>query len=326
MDCGVPQGSILGPLLFLLYTAPIGDIMRKNHIDFHLYADDTQLYLSFSSSSSNKLDSAKLQIETCLSEIDEWMTQNKLKLNKDKTEILVLSNSHHPEPQLEDLTISNCRVAKSTSARNIGVIFDETLSLNDHVLSVCKTCVFHIHNIWKIRKHISQDACELLVNAFITSKLDFCNSLLYGLPKVSLQRLQYIQNAAARLVTFSRKQEHITPVLYNLHWLPVEQRIQFKIILLTFKALHGLAPSYLSDLIDPYVPSRLLRSASQNRLVKRSYNYKSYGKRAFSFAAPELWNALPQNVSASISISEFKRKLKTHLFKKAFITSSNTNF
>lgn len=254
-------------------------------------------------------------------DIDRWMFNNKLKLNNDKTEIVVLSNAHRPLPSIDHLNISGFDISPSSSSRNIGVIFDEKLSLEAQITSVCKSCFFHIHNIWKIRKFLSFSACETLVHALISSKLDFCNSLLYGLPKSSLQKLQFVQNAAARLVSFSRKTEHITPVLYKLHWLPVEKRIEFKILLLTFKVLHNMAPSYLNDLISSYIPSRSLRSSSSNLLVKKPYNLKSYGKRSFSSAAPELWNALPTDVRICDSLSSFKRKLKTWLFKQAFETS-----
>jgi len=318
MNCGVPQGSILGPILFLLYTAPIGDIMRKHRINFHLYADDTQIYFSFSTSSSAEQELAKHQIESCLSELDKWMICNKLKLNSDKTELLVLSNTNCPCPLLDHLKISNSIVRKTKTTRNIGIIIDENLSFDEHIASTCKTCFYPIHNIWKIRRHISQKTCETLVHALISSKLDFCNSLLFGLPKHLLKKLQHVQNAAARLVTFSRKEEHVTPILYNLHWLPVEQRIIFKILLLTFKALQNQAPSYLCELIDPYIPTRVLRSSSQNLLTKKSYRYKNYGHRAFFCAAPELWNNLPSNVTYSTKLSEFKRAAKTFLFKQAF--------
>ena len=203
-------------------------------------------------------------------------------------------------------------------AKLLNRTLNEMLSLNEHILSVCKACFFHIHNLWKIRRYLSHSACVTLVHAFISSKLDFCNSLLYGLPKGSLKKLQHVQNAAARLVTFSRNQEHITPILYNLHWLPVEQRIIFKILLLTFKILNDQAPSYLCDLVETYVPTRSLRSSSQNLLTKRSFNLKSYGKRAFFHAAPELWNALPPFIRSSQSIQQFKSELKTWLFKQAF--------
>ena len=318
LQYGVPQGSILGPILFLLYISPIGDIIRKYNINFHLYADDTQLYITFSTSSSDELESAKQEIEACVLEIEKWMTYNKLKLSSDKTEIIVLSSAYRPRPLIDSLNISNSRISPSSSVRNIGCILDEKLLLDDHILSVCKSCFFHIHNIWKIRKYLSRSACETFVHAFVSSKLDFCNSLLYGLPKSSLQKLQHVQNAAARLITFTRIQEHITPILYSLHWLPVEQRIVFKILLLTFKVLHNIAPSYLCDLVKSYVPSRSLRSSSSNLLTKQSYHLKTYGKRAFSYVAPELWNVLPPNIRSCDSISLFKRDLKTWLFRQAF--------
>ena len=127
----------------------------------------------------------------------------------------------------------------SKKAWNIGVIFDENISLDHHIASICKSCFFHLRNISKIRKHISVRACKTLIHAFISSKLDFCNSLLYGLSKSSLHKLQLVQNNAARVLTFSHKHEHISPILRKLHWLPKEQRIQYKILLLTCKILNN---------------------------------------------------------------------------------------
>ena len=156
------------------------------------------------------------------------------------------------------------------------------------------------------------------MHAFVTPMLDFCNSLLYGIPKHVLKRLQSVQNAAARVVTLARKRDHITPVLKELHWLQVQERVIFKILLLTYKALSNLTPSYISELVKRYIPSRNLRSSTSNRLVKVPYNLKTYGFRAFSSAAPALWNELPQNIRCCSSVNEFKQLVKTHLFKKAF--------
>ena len=203
-------------------------------------------------------------------------------------------------------------------ATNIGVIFDENISLDHHIASICKSCFFHLRNISKIRKHISVRACETLTHAFISSKLAFCNSLLYGLSKSSLQKLQLVQNAAARVLTFSHKHEHISPILRKLHWLLIEQRIQYKILLLTFKILNNCAPSYLTDLLKAYKPTKILRSSGLNLLAKPSYNLNSYGKRAVSCPAPELWNSLPQNIRSCASVSIFKSLLKTWLFKQAY--------
>ena len=133
-----------------------------------------------------------------------------------------------------------------------------------------------------------------------------------------LDKLQYVQNSAARLVTLSKKHDHITPVLFNLHWLPIYYRINYKIILFTFKALHGLAPSYICNLISKYKPVRCLRSADKMLLTSSSYNLKSYGYRSFQVSAPVLWNSLPTSIRNIDCLTSFKRELKTYLFKLAF--------
>ena len=145
--------------------------------------------------------------------------------------------------------------------------------------------------IAKIRNYLSQHNAETLVHAFISSKLDFCNALLYGLPQSVIDRLQYVQNCAARLVTRTR-----SSVLRRLHWLPVRQRITYKILLLTYKALNGMAPKYIADLLQPYTPTRQLRSSSKNLLVTPKSNLKFYGDRSFQVAAPRLWNSLTNDI------------------------------
>ena len=264
------------------------------------------------------MESAKYQVESCLSGIDYWMTANKLKLNNDKTEITVLSAAHRPRPPIESLKCCDHIIPLSSSVRDIGVILDDKMTLVNQITSICKSCFFHIRNIWRIRKHISMEVCETLVHAFISSKLDFCNSLLYGIPNYQIQKLQRVQNAAARLVSCCHKYDHITPVLRHLHWLPVDQRINYKILLLTFKALNDCASPYIRELIEPYVPVRQLRYASSHLLTRGSYNLKTYGKRAFSNAAPELWNSLPVHIRSYTDITLFKRDLKTFLFKNAY--------
>ena len=168
--------------------------------------------------------------------------------------------------------------------------FDETLSLDKHVSSVCKSALFHLWNIAKIRMYLTSESTKTLVHAYVTCQLDNCNSLLLGSPKYMIQKLQRIQNCAARLVVGQPRASHICPILKELHWLPVEQRITFKVLLLTFKALNNPAPLYLSQLIVPYNPTRNLRSAGKHLLEVPSLHLKSYGNRAFSVAAPKHWN------------------------------------
>ena len=179
-----------------------------------------------------------------------------------------------------------------------------------------------MYNLRRIRKYLSKDNTKTLVHAFISSKIDYCNSLLYGLPEYQLNKLQRVQNMCARLICNESKYCHITPLLADLHWLPVKFRIEFKILLIVFKIFRGLTPSYLSFLIISKPVSKYnLRSSNDSTLLSypKIKPKATLGERAFAFAAPKLWNALLRPIRESTSVDTFKRKLKTHLFEKAFL-------
>ena len=196
-----------------------------------------------------------------------------------------------------------------------GFKFDKYLCCHDQIKQVCKSSFYFIRNIAKIRNYLTDSATESVVHAFITSKLDYCNSLYYGLPKYLLKRLQCIQNSAARLVVQASKFEHVTPVLLKLHWLPVRFRIMFKILLMVYKCLHDMAPPYLANVIKPRKTSRSLRSTTMEYLEEQRSRLVTYGDRSFSVAGPKLWNNLPLQIRKSSSIQSFKKELKSHLFK-----------
>ena len=170
-----------------------------------------------------------------------------LNLTLKKSELLVISSSHQAQSIFPALSFESDIISSSDSVRNIGVIFDRTWSMSPHINNVCKSSFYHLRNIARKRKYLSFKSIETLVHAFITSKLDYCNSAFYGLPKYLLKNLQYVQNAAARIITCSRKYDHITPIFTDLHWQPIEERIQFKVLLQTYKALNGMAPTYLKE-------------------------------------------------------------------------------
>jgi len=308
--CGVPQGSILGPILFNLYMLPLGDVIRRHGISFHSYADDTQLYIAVSPDDTGPIDA----LFNCILDIKSWMAENFLQLNQDKTEVLVIG----PEGQREKLLPKLQDFKPSQYVKNLGVIFDSELSFIPHIKNITKIGFYHLKNIARVRPFLSQASTEVLMHAFISCRLDYCNALLSGLPKKSINNLQILQNSAARVLTRTRGQEHITPVLKSLHWLPVRFRIDFKVLLLVFKCLNGLGPSYLTDLLLPYQPSRTLRSSGTGLLTIPRVRTKTHGEAAFSHYGPYLWNGLPENLRAAETVDIFKRKLKTHLFSLAF--------
>ena len=169
-----------------------------------------------------------------------------------------------------------------------------------------------------IRHLINEQLAKTLIQAHVISQLDYCNSLLFGLPQNQISRLQRVQNAAARVISCQRKSEHISPVLRELHWLPVSFRVRFKILTLMFKARNGLAPKYLCDLISDHTPSRSLRSSSQNLVHVPKTRTITYGDRAFSKSGPTLWNSLPIELRNTQTFGKFKTQLKTHLFSVAY--------
>ena len=177
---------------------------------------------------------------------------------------------------------------------------------------------FRICGIAKIRRYLSHDTAKTIVHAYITSRLDNCSALYYGLPKYLIDRLQLVQNSAARLVIASREHDHITPILRRLHWLPVRYRVILKILLLTYKALNGQTPSDIKDLLKYRNSGRVLRSSNKHLLDEPVAKLKTYCDRAYAVAAPKLWNKLPLDIRLPSSVTVFKTKLRTYLFTNSF--------
>jgi hypothetical protein len=312
---GFPQGSVLGPFIYPTYTSPLFKIAEKHGVEIHMYADDTQLYISFRLDDS---DNALEKIQNCINEIRKWMHENHLKLNDTKTEFLIIGNPRLTKQlNVSSIKIGDTDVTAACQAGNIGAIIDSELSMVPHVASVCKKCYFNLYNISRIRKFLTTEAASMIVNALVTSKIDYANAILYGVPDYLLKRLQLIQNNAARLVLRKKRHDHITPLLEKLHWLPICYRIEYKLMLLTFKCIHSLAPLYLCELLSLYIPSHDLRTSSQN-LLKEKRGHKRSGDRSFSVAAPKLWNKLPDSLRQIDKLPTFKTALKTYYFTKAF--------
>lgn len=203
---GVLQGSCLGPLLFNIYSSKLFDIVGRHPPKVHCYADDSQLYLSFNPSCAFSQDEAIRSMETCIRDVKQWMTLDKLMLNDDKTEFIVIASRHLlKKAAVNTIRVGDCDVSKVSVVRNLGAWFDDQRTMAVHITKICSAAFYLLHNIRRIRKYLSMDADATLIHSFVSSQIDYCNSLLYSVPKCHIDKLQRVQNAAAILVVIQGK-------------------------------------------------------------------------------------------------------------------------
>jgi len=247
------------------------------------------------------------------------MARNKLKLNDAKTECMVITSRTNKQTQPLSIRIGGETIMPKAKVLNLGGVLDSTMSMEAQVNKVIKSVYYHLRQVSLIRKHLTREACATLINATVTSRLDFQNGLLAGLSDKTLHRLQVAQNNAARVLARAGRREHITPILSSLHWLPVKQRIIFKVLTTVHKALHTpTAPSYIREQLVLYQPGRELRSSSDPWTLDSPRVRTQYGTRCFSFFGAKLWNSLPADLRHPQTVAVFKKKLKTFLFNEAF--------
>lgn len=314
-EYGVPQGSVLGPLLFTLFVAPVANVIAGFNVSHSQYADDTQLYIALND------DQALPSLSNCCTEVYNWFLLNGLSLNPDKSEAIVIGTGarQRSEGSLDYVAVGDTKIHPSESVKSLGVIIDDKLTFNAHVNSVCKAAHFHTRALRHIRKCVSEQVALSIASSMIGARLDYCNSIMYGMSISNFQKLQRVQNSLARIVTGTRRSEHISPVLARLHWLPLIKRVEYKIALLTFKVVTTQQPGYLHDLVKFHTPVRELRSNSKINSLHINNSRTVFASRAFCHAAPTIWNSLPAELTEDLSsLNSFKSRLKSHLFRKAF--------
>jgi len=218
-----------------------------------------------------------------------------------------------------NIALGDTTIPMSASVKSLGVTIDKTLSFDEHVSSVCKAAHYHIRALRHIRRCISDDDAKQIAVSMVSARLDYCNAVLYGTSKSNIAKLQRVHNTLARAVKCSSKRDHITPVLADLHWLPVAARIDYKVALITFKTLVTNKPSYLHELLQLHNPARLLRSNDQVNRLNNPITRTVFASRAFCHAAPAVWNSLPRELTNELSsLTTFKRGLKTYLYSRSF--------
>ena len=313
LNTGCPQGSVFGPVSYNLYTAPIERILARHGLQYHKYADDIQVYISCR---PEDFDSAKSSLEKCLAEIRCWMLRWRLKINDSKTEFIVFRNQKTKIPDNMTIQLGSSVIKSSETVKNLGTFFESSLSSTPHVSGVVKTCNYHLRQLGRIRQYITKDACKRAVHALVIGRLDYCNSLLMNAPASLMDKLQRVQNRAARLVLLPRGRPGIvraTPLLKQLSWLPVKLRVIFKVCVIAFKCVHGSAPAYLKDLLQKQTRDSRLRQPQHNELQQHVARRK-VGASSLQVAGPVLWNRLPPELRNTDKLYTFRRQLKTHLW------------
>lgn len=309
LHCGVPQGSSLSPTLFNAYMAPLADIVSSYGVDIVTYADDTQLVVSL-----NHSDTTSSCLSTCLGEVAKWMAQSHLKLNGDKTELMILGNpSLFRADLMWPLSMGQAPIPKP-EMKSLGFWLDSNLNLKVQVRKVVASCFGILKMLRKIIPLLPFQAKKLLTQALVLSRLDYGNALYFGSPGPVLSKLQVIQNCAARILMGTQNRQSAKPALKALHWLPIQERVRFKALCITHRLYRGRGPAIISSLVKSYQANRPLRSDGQCLIEVPRIRKARSGGRLFSYNAARLWNSLPLFLRKETNHLTFRRLLNTYLF------------
>ena len=304
---GVPQGSILGPLLFSLYLTPLYTLLDEMNVSYHFYADDCQLIFDY--------EQGRDEIDNVLQCTIGMMKKLKLVNNQNTTDIIFVSNRKSSFKPPEKLVLFGTELLIKSSVKILGIHFDRNLTLEKQFNKVCQQCYIQLHKLYAVKRFIDIKQRKELVSCFILPCLDYCNIIYTRLDMQFIQKLQKVQNSAAKFVFGLSKFSSSKSALKKLHWLPIKQRITFKLLCSMFKVDRAIAPIYLRELFERNVNSAC---PSRQRLFMLPNCTSEAARRCFRFQGAKEWNELPAYIRMAETLEEFKKLLKTHLFCQAF--------
>ena len=258
----------------------------------------------------------------CVDAVADWMRSNRLQLNSDKMEFMWCATvrRQHSLPTVGPL-IKSSTVTPSSAVRDLGVYIDSGLTMQSHVRQTVSRCFAVLLQLRTVCRQVPPSVFQSLIVALSLSRLDYCNSVLFGLPANLIQRLQSVQNAAARLTFRIRRSEHITPALISLHWLRVPERISFKLVVLTYRSIHGTSPFYLQSCftrVSDITSRRRLRFSTSHRLDVPPVRLYTVGRWAFPVSGATVWNDVPLHVASAPLLAVFRQRIKTFLFSRSY--------
>jgi hypothetical protein len=316
---GVPQGSINGPSLFNIYASTLVRHIPDNII-LNGFADDHTMQKQFSPGTIQE-DLTITSLQDTLIEINHWMNLNRLKMNPGKTEFIIFgSRQQLDKVKAEKLLAAGKEIPRSNCIKYLGVLLDKNLNFENHVNNKCRIASWNLQKIRRIRPYMDSATCKTIIQSLVISHLDYANCLLANITKKQISKLQRVQNMAAKTVLNRSKYESATKARYDLHWLPIPERIEFKILMTVYKCLNNMGPDYLKNLfIREPQKVRTLRSGKDDyRLEVPFVKRMTFAERSISIAGPKMWNKLPINIRKSATLQGFKKDLKTFLFKRAY--------
>ena len=307
---GVPQGSILGPILFSIHVNDLPTIPQ--HCSSKVFFDDNKLYTSFP---VQQCELAVTKVNEDLRKIRDWCFDNRLLLNASKTK-LILFGSRQMIAKIPDfrLTLFGKELIPVPSAKDLGLLFDSNLSFGPHVVKMTSSCTSSLGQINRAKYALDRDLLTIVIQSLVFSKMYYWSIVWSNTTASNICKLQAVQNFAARIITNSRKFDHVTPLRCDLHWLPVKFHLFYRDAILTFKCMNGMAPDYLSEKF-------VHRGSISGRCTRNSQSlniplYKSAtGQRTFYYRAVSLWNDLPAIIKTSTTLNIFKTNLRRYLFK-----------